>query len=86
MSTGNQGGAEQDTQTYDAVVEKLSTFDPESPDVLPPTIRCKSFTMTRPRTTTQPKMPIGRTGRASHPEEGRRQMLEKKLELSVGHQ
>jgi hypothetical protein len=34
MSTGNEGGAEQDTQTYDAVVEDLN-FDPESPDVQP---------------------------------------------------
>ena len=34
MSTGNEGGVEQDTQTYDAVVEDLN-FDPESPDVQP---------------------------------------------------
>jgi hypothetical protein len=34
MSTGNEGGADQDTQTYDAVVEDLN-FDPESPNVQP---------------------------------------------------
>jgi hypothetical protein len=34
MSTGNEGGAEQDTETYDSVVEDLN-FDPEIPDVQP---------------------------------------------------
>lgn len=34
MSTGNEGGAEQNTETYDAVVEDLN-FDPEIPDVQP---------------------------------------------------
>jgi len=34
MSTGNEGGAEQDTETYDSVVEDLN-FDPETPDLQP---------------------------------------------------
>jgi hypothetical protein len=34
MSTGDESGAEQNTETYDAVVEDLN-FDPESPDVQP---------------------------------------------------
>ncbi len=34
MSTGHEGGVEQDTETYDAVVDELN-FDPENPDVQP---------------------------------------------------
>lgn len=34
MSTSNEGGAEQENETYDAVVEDLN-FDPANPDVQP---------------------------------------------------
>jgi hypothetical protein len=34
MRNGNEGGAKQETHTYDGVVEDLN-FDPESPNVQP---------------------------------------------------